>query len=126
MNLPNQTVCILDDGDSSMQDIAKLLDNHDYSIFHEEDVDRFITMIADIDPELIIIPDATRSEEEDFIPMLRLFTDNIITVAGCGDTVSAASALLEGADLCLSQAMQDGELLARLRAFERRLLGTPA
>jgi len=126
MTMLRRTVCVLDDGDRSIRYTAEILAGHDYSIFHEEDVDRFITMIVDVDPEMIIIPEATPLADENFIPMLRLFTDNIITVAGCRDSMSVASALLQGADLCVSLAMQEGELLARLHAFERRLLASHA
>ncbi len=53
--------------------------------------------------------------------MLSPFTDNIIAVAGCNDGVLATSALTQGADLYISDAMRDVEVMARLRAFEGRL-----
>ena len=94
MTMHRRTVCVLDDGGRSVQYTVELLSSHDYSIFREKDVDRFITMIVDVDPEMIIIPESALLADENFIPMLRLFTDNVITVAGCRDGISAASALL--------------------------------
>ena len=122
----SRTVCILDDGARVIRELSDLLDSQEYCVFLEEDADRFITMIADIDPDLIIIPDATSVAEEYLIPMLRLLTDNIIVVTVNRDGDFAAEALLRGADLCVSRAMPERELLARLHAFERRLLAPTA
>ena len=122
----SRTVCILDDGARVIHELSDLLDSQEYCVFLEEDADRFITMIADIDPDLIIIPDSTSVAEEYLIPMLRLLTDNIIVVTVNRDGDFAAEALLRGADLCVSRAMPERELLARLHAFERRLLAPTA
>lgn len=122
----NRTVCILEDDNRFVVELAELLDRQDYSIFQEDDVDCFITMIADIDPDLTVITDTVLSTDEPLLPMLRLLTDNIIVVAGYDDGKSAADALMQGADLCVSQAMSEGELWARLHAFERRLLASTA
>ncbi|MCH8869581.1 MAG: hypothetical protein IIC85_07710 [Chloroflexi bacterium] len=122
----SRTVCILDDGARVIRELSDLLDSQEYCVFLEEDADRFITMIADIDPDLIVIPDATSVAEEYLIPMLRLLTDNIIVVTVNRDGDFAAEALLRGADLCVSRAMPERELLARLHAFERRLLAPTA
>lgn len=126
MRPAGRIVCVLNDGGSFIDDLIELLDQADYCVFQEQDVDCFITMIAEIDPEVIVVPEATSSEEEDFLPMLRLLTDNIIAVVERGDGIFPASALLDGADLCLTQTMPEGEILARLRAFERRLLAATA
>ena len=115
-------VCILDDGGRTIHQLAELLDRHDYCIFQEEDVDNFINMVADIDPDLIVVPDAPALVEENLLSMLRLLTDNIIAVAVNGDGQSVADALLEGADLCVTRDMPERELLARLHAIERRCL----
>ena len=122
MDWHGSTVCVLDDGGISIQRLVELLDRHNYCVLQDTDVDQFITLIADIDPEMIFIPEATPAADKNFIPMLRLFTDNIIAVAGCNEDVPAASALMQGADLYISQTMRDAEVMARLRAFERRLL----
>ncbi|MCH8136481.1 MAG: hypothetical protein IIB77_10925 [Proteobacteria bacterium] len=97
------------------------IEGNDYTLLDPNTAD-LETLIADIDPEMIFIPEATPAADKNFIPMLRLFTDNIIAVAGCIEDVPAASALMQGADLYISQTMQDAEVMARLRAFERRLL----
>ena len=122
--LLSRFVCVLDDGDLLAQEITELLDRHGYCIFQEYNFDRFMTMVADIDPDVIVITEATSSADGNIIPMLRLFTDNVIAVVGHGE--SAPSALLQGADLCISEDMPEGELLARLHACERRLLASTA
>ena len=126
MKSPSRTACVLNDGDRFVHEIAELLDGLDYCIFQEHNFDRFITMIAEIDPDLMLIPEATLSADDNLLPMLRLLTDNVIAVAGYGDGALTASALLRGADLCVTPDMPDGELLARLYACERRLLAFTA
>ncbi|MDA0770301.1 MAG: hypothetical protein O2821_08775 [Chloroflexi bacterium] len=120
----NRTVCILDDGGLFSFELAELLDRHDYSIFQEDDVDQFFTTIADVDPDVIILPSVMPIENQNLLPMLRLLTDNIIAVTVCGEGEFAPDALLQGADICVSQAMPEEELLARLHAVERRLLAS--
>jgi|GEM_PF-1985319 DNA-binding response OmpR family regulator len=120
------TVCVLDDGGNSIRFMVELLDGQSYCVLQDTDVDEFMTTVADVDPELIVIPETAPATDVNFIPMLRLFTDNIIAVAGCNDSVSAASTLMQGADLFVPQAMRDAEVMAMLRVFERRLLAPSA
>ena len=119
---PTRIVCILDDGGRTIHQLAELLDRNDSCIFQEQDVDRFINMVAEIDPDLIVVPDASPLVEENLLSMLRLLTDNIIAVAIYGGGESVAGALLEDADLCVPRDMPERELLARLHAIERRCL----
>jgi len=113
-------------GGDSIQFMVELLDRQNYCVLQDTDVDQFMTTIADVDPELIVIPETAPATDVNFIPMLRLFTDNIIAVTGCNDGVSAASTLMQGADLFVPQAMRDAEVMARLGVFEKRLLAPSA
>ena len=122
----NRTVCVLDDGGLFSFELAELLDRHDYSVFQEDEIDRFITVVADIDPEVMVLPDASPMADESLLPTLRLLTDNIIAVALHGEGDFASDALLQGADLCVSQAMSEAEIMARLPAVERRLFASVA
>ena len=77
MDWHGSTVCALDDGDNSIQYMVELLDSHNYCVLQDTDVN----------------PETAPATEVNFIPILRLFTDNIIAVASCNDIVLATSAL---------------------------------
>ena len=70
MDWHSGTVCVLDDGSNSIRFMVELLDGQSYCVLQNTDVDEFMTTGADVDPELIVIPETAPATDVNFIPLL--------------------------------------------------------
>ena len=99
MDWHGSTVYALDDGDNSIQYMVKLLDSHNYCVLQDTDVN----------------PETAPATEVNFIPILRLFTDNIIAVASCNDIVLATSALSRSLYIASNEGRRSHSPIAGIR-----------
>ena len=102
-----------------------LLEQLGFSVTESPGIEDGLRCIGSDYPDLVIANESTSSTDDtDLVPLLRGLGDMPIIIVGAGDSVARVKAILQGADLYLSQPVNLRELQAHIQALMRRCFGT--
>ena len=104
-----------------MQMLAELFVTQGYEVVQETEGQQAITRVIEIRPDVLLLAQETVDQEESqTIALLRRLMDGIIVVIGDSGEGQVVAALLAGADIYIKKPVNYRELLARVRAYQRR------
>lgn len=106
------------------QTLAELFTTQGYDVAQEADCGTLISRVIDVDPDVILLAQETVTlgeSNDNTIQLVRRLMDGVIVVVGDAAEAELADVLLQGADIYIRKPVNFRELLARVRAFRRRI-----